>query len=51
MLWTQRAAGGRPVERSLPSPDRTHSRTALLKPEHGVFPVIHTLYDFYKGLT
>jgi hypothetical protein len=51
MLWTQRAAAGDPVDKAVSSPGSAHRRTALLEPEHGVIPVIHTPYDFYKGIT
>jgi hypothetical protein len=48
-LLTDPVAASAPVDKPVSSPGCTHSETALLKPEHGVFPVLHTLYYYDKG--
>ncbi len=50
-LWTQRTGGLDPVDNRLLSPVGTHSAIPLLKPERGVIPVLHTLYDYDKGIS
>ena len=42
---------GDPVERSVFSPDRAHSEIPLLKRLRGVIPVVHTPYDYNKGIS
>ena len=50
-LWTLLASGATPVDRSLSSPLCAHSGTPLLEPEQGVVPVLHTPYDYDKGIS
>jgi len=50
-LWMQRPLAGAPVENTLSSPETAHSATPLLKREHGVIPVLHTPYDYDKGIS
>jgi hypothetical protein len=40
-----------PVEKGSSSPGPTHSATPLLKRERGVIPVLHTPYDYDKGIS
>ena len=51
-LWTQ--LGGRHVALSTtPFPPQlaAHSAIPLQEPERGVIPVLHTLYDYDKGIS
>ena len=50
-LWTPLAPAGGPVDKAHSSPGRTHSATPLLERERGVIPVLHTPYDYYKGIS
>jgi hypothetical protein len=50
-LWTQREAGTGAVENPVSSPVAPHSANPLLKREEGVIPVLHTLYDYDKGIS
>jgi hypothetical protein len=40
-----------PVEEVSFSPNRAHSANRLAKPLPGVFPVVHTPYDYDKGIS
>jgi len=40
-----------PVDKTDSSPGRTHSATPLLERERGVIPVLHTPYDYDKGIS
>jgi hypothetical protein len=40
-----------PVEKCYFSPVRSHSANPLHKSLRGVIPVIHTLYDYDKGIS
>ena len=50
-LWTQPGLGLDPVDNRLLSPVGTHSAIALPEPKRGVIPVLHTLYDYDKGIS
>ena len=50
-LWTSFLPGGGPVEKGVSSPSCTHSATPLLERERGVIPVLHTPYDYDKGIS
>ena len=50
-LWTQQAGERDPVDNRVSSPLATHSATPLLERERGVIPVLHTLYDYDKGIS
>jgi hypothetical protein len=45
-LWTDREPGEGPVDKAVSSPVRAHRLSPLVEPKRGVFPVIHTLYDY-----
>jgi hypothetical protein len=50
-LWTQLTGRPGPVDNHLLSPVAAHSATALRERKRGVFPVLHTLYDYDKGIS
>jgi hypothetical protein len=50
-LWTQLAGGRGPVDNRVSSPLAAHSANPLPEPERGVIPVLHTLYDYDKGIS
>ena len=50
MLWTLQRSAATPVDKAVSSPDGAHSATALVEPKRGVIPVLHTLYDYDKGI-
>jgi hypothetical protein len=50
-LWTLLASGMTPVDRAGSSPPCAHSETPLLEREQGVIPVLHTPYDYDKGIS
>jgi hypothetical protein len=49
-LWTQREAGAGAVENTVSSPVAPHRANPLQEREEGVIPVLHTLYDYDKGI-
>ena len=49
-LWTQHDGRLGPVDNRLLSPIAAHSAIALRQPKRGVIPVLHTLYDYDKGI-
>ena len=50
-LWTQLTGRPGPVDNRLLSPVAAHSAIALRERKRGVFPVLHTLYDYDKGIS
>jgi hypothetical protein len=50
-LWTFSYPPAGPVDKAHSSPDRTHSATPLLERKRGVIPVLHTPYDYDKGIS
>jgi hypothetical protein len=50
-LWTPHGRPAGPVDKAVSSPDRTHSATPLQERERGVIPVLHTPYDYNKGIS
>jgi hypothetical protein len=50
-LWTQPAGGLGPVDNAASSPVAAHSANPLREREQGVIPVLHTLYDYDKGIS
>jgi hypothetical protein len=50
-LWTQRTDRSGPVDNRLLSPTAAHSAIPLRQPKQGVIPVLHTLYDYDKGIS
>jgi hypothetical protein len=50
-LWTQRPTAGGHVDNTESSPARAHSATPLLERKRGVIPVLHTPYDYDKGIS
>ena len=40
-----------PVDKAASSPGCTHSETPLQEREAGVIPVLHTPYDYDKGIS
>lgn len=45
-MWIDPSPAAGPVEKRPFSPTSPHSGKPLPKPLRGVFPVIHTLYDY-----
>jgi hypothetical protein len=50
-LWTHRGPAGGPVDKVCSSPARTHSTTPLPERKRGIIPVLHTPYDYNKGIS
>jgi len=50
-LWTQLTDQPCPVDNRCLSPVATHSAIALRERNRSVFPVLHTLYDYDKGIS
>ena len=50
-LWTQQGGRMRPVDNPFLSPVGAHSAIPLRERKRGVFPVLHTLYDYDKGIS
>jgi hypothetical protein len=50
-LWTQHLGGRDPVDNRVSSPVAAHSAIPLRERERGVIPVLHTLYDYDKGIS
>jgi hypothetical protein len=50
-LWTQTPAAVGPVNNPASSPVAAHSAIPLREREQGVIPVLHTLYDYNKGIS
>ena len=50
-MWMNQPAAESPVEKCHFSPFRSHSANPLHKPVPGVIPVVHTLYDYDKGIS
>jgi hypothetical protein len=50
-LWRLPRPAATLVDKAVSSPDCTHSATPLLKRERGVIPVLHTPYDYDKGIS
>jgi len=51
ILWTSRRPAAAPVDNAASSPGCTHSATPLQERERGVIPVLHTPYDYDKGIS
>jgi hypothetical protein len=50
-LWTERRAASTPVDEAGSSPTPAHSAVRLPERERGVIPVLHTPYDYDKGIS
>ena len=50
-LWTQLTGFLAPVDNRRLSPVAAHSAIALRERNRGVFPVLHTPYDYDKGIS
>jgi hypothetical protein len=50
-LWTHPDSALNPVDNPVFSPFAAHSAIPLQQPEPGVIPVLHTLYDYDKGIS
>jgi hypothetical protein len=50
-MWSDEARAAAPVDKADLSPDRPHKRTSLPKPLPGIIPVVHTPYDYDKGIS
>jgi hypothetical protein len=51
ILWTQHAVGRDLVDNRVSSPIAPHSAIPLRERKRGVIPVLHTLYDYDKGIS
>ena len=45
-MWTTGQGQPAPVQKGLFSPERAHTGHGLFKRRSGVFPVLHTPYDY-----
>jgi hypothetical protein len=50
-MWTVRTRAVAAVDKSFLSPARSHRLIRLSKRLRGLFPVVHTLYDYDKGIS
>ena len=50
-LWMQLTGRSAPVDNLVLSPVAAHSANPLQQRKHGVIPVLHTLYDYDKGIS
>jgi hypothetical protein len=50
-MWSVRTLAAAPVDKAVLSPVRSHRRIRLPKPLPGVIPVVHTPYDYDKGIS
>jgi hypothetical protein len=50
-LWTRAAGAPGPVDNPVSSPVGAPSANPLRQRKRGVIPVIHTLYDYDKGIS
>jgi len=50
-MWMTRPAASGPVEKAYSSPNPAHSGFGLDLRLRGSIPVIHTLYDYDKGIS
>jgi hypothetical protein len=50
-MWSVQPPGATPVDNPWFSPPRPHRQSPLRKPSRGAVPVIHTLYDYDKGIS
>jgi hypothetical protein len=50
-MWTVPTRAAAPVDKAVLSPARPHRLTCLSKRFRGIFPVVHTPYDYDKGIS
>jgi hypothetical protein len=50
-MWSDQASVTALVDKAGLSPARAHKRTSLPKPLPGIIPVVHTPYDYDKGIS
>jgi hypothetical protein len=50
-MWMARPAATGPVDKAFLSPLLANSKSRLNQRLHGVVPVIHTPYDYDKGIS
>jgi hypothetical protein len=50
-MWSVRTQAAAAVDKAVLSPTRPHRQTRLSKRLSGVIPVVHTPYDYDKGIS
>jgi hypothetical protein len=50
-MWSVRTPGADPVDKAVLSPVHSHRRNRFPKRLRGVIPVVHTPYDYDKGIS
>jgi hypothetical protein len=50
-MWSDHLAGQSAVEKVPLSPGCLHSENPLCRRLRGIIPVVHTLYDYDKGIS
>ena len=50
-MWTTRPAASSPVDKAVSSPLSANRRFRLAMRVRGMIPVVHTLYDYDKGIS
>jgi hypothetical protein len=50
-MWTVRRPAATAVDKAVLSPARSHRLTRLSKRLRGIIPVVHTPYDYNKGIS
>jgi hypothetical protein len=50
-MWMTGPAGSSPVDKAVPSPLSANRRFRLAMRVQGIITVVHTLYDYDKGIS
>jgi hypothetical protein len=50
-MWTAQPAAFEPVDNAVLSPVRANSYQRLPQRIRGIIPVVHTPYDYFKGIS
>jgi hypothetical protein len=50
-MWSVRTRAAAAVDKAVLSPVHSHRRTRLSKRLSGIIPVVHTPYDYDKGIS
>jgi hypothetical protein len=50
-MWSVRTQAGAAVDKAVLSPARSHRRSRQSKRLLGIIPVVHTPYDYNKGIS
>jgi hypothetical protein len=50
-MWSDPTSAAAPVDKARLSPTHAHREASLSKRLPGIFPVVHTPYDYDKGIS